>query len=136
MVGIPDGLGATDGPHGRDFTLFMNQELPATAGRAAAGTASNGRVRLAVGEIDSQSLEVEEGQDLIDPGVRYWNYAAHQYSIDAAHAARTGGAVRPLLLRVPVGAGPARQHEERPRLRRTDLLRATRRTATTAATSV
>jgi hypothetical protein len=28
MVGIPDGLGASAGPRGRDFTLFMNHEIP------------------------------------------------------------------------------------------------------------
>jgi hypothetical protein len=83
MVGIPDGLGATDGPHGRDFTLFMNHELPANRGVPR----RHGVAGAFVSEwrIDSHSLEVEAGQDLIDPGVRYWNYATRRYS-DAATA--------------------------------------------------
>ena len=32
MVGIPDGLGALDGPSGRDFSLIMNHELRPTQG--------------------------------------------------------------------------------------------------------
>src|SRR5688500_4212139 len=32
MVGIPDGLGAYDGPRGRDFTLLMNHELRVNQG--------------------------------------------------------------------------------------------------------
>jgi Alkaline phosphatase PhoX len=30
-------------------------------------------------EIDSESYEVEEGRDLIDPDVRYWNYVTQTY---------------------------------------------------------
>jgi hypothetical protein len=84
MVGLPDGLGATAGPRGRDFTLFMNHELSAASGVPR----RHGVTGAFVSEwnIDSQSLEVEEGRDLIDPGVRYWNYATHQYSTDAATA--------------------------------------------------
>lgn len=84
MVGIPDGLGATDGPRGRDFTLLMNHELPATSG-VPRRHGVNGAF-VSQWRIDSHSLEMEEGQDLIDPGVRYWNYATHQYSTDAASA--------------------------------------------------
>ena len=84
MVGIPDGLGATDGRRGRDFTLLMNHELPATSG-VQRRHGVNGAF-VSQWRIDSHSLEFEEGQDLIDPGVRYWNYATHQYSTDAASA--------------------------------------------------
>jgi hypothetical protein len=80
MVGIPDGLGATDGPHGRDFTLFMNHELPLTPpGPGVARRHGANGAFVSEWKIDSHSLEVEEGQDLVDPGVRYWNYATHQY---------------------------------------------------------
>lgn len=78
MVGIPDGLGATDGPRGHDFTLFMNHELTATAGVPRRHGVNGAFVSR--WEIDARTLEVEEGEDLIDPGVRYWNYATRQYS--------------------------------------------------------
>jgi hypothetical protein len=87
MVGIPDGLGASAGPRGRDFTLFMNHELPLNAPGPGV-TRRHGVNGSFVSEwnIDSHSLEVEEGEDLIDPGVRYWSYATHQYSTNAASA--------------------------------------------------
>ena len=87
MVGLPDGLGATNGPRGRDFTLFMNHEVPLNApGPGVARRHGVSGAFVSEWKIDSHSLEVEEGQDLIDPGVRYWNYAARQYSTDAASA--------------------------------------------------
>jgi hypothetical protein len=84
MVGLPDGLGATDSPRGGDFTVFMNHELRANQGVPR----RHGQMGAFVSElrVDSDSLEVEEGQDLIDPGVRYWDYATGQYSTDAASA--------------------------------------------------
>jgi Bacterial protein of unknown function (DUF839) len=80
MVGIPDGLGAADGPAGRDFTLFMNHELRADQG-VPRRHGQNGAFASQL-EIDPRTLEVEEGQDLVDPGVRYWNYATSQYGPD------------------------------------------------------
>jgi hypothetical protein len=78
MVGLPDGLGATEGPRGRDFTVFMNHELRSTQGVAR----RHGQTGAFASElqIDAKTLEVERGQDLVDPGVRYWNYATRQYS--------------------------------------------------------
>jgi uncharacterized protein DUF839 len=76
MVGVPDGLGAMDGP-GRDFTVFMNHELPETAGVLRAhGQAGAFVSRL---RIDPRTFEVKEGSDLIRPGIRYWNYVTQQY---------------------------------------------------------
>ncbi|HEX6584327.1 MAG TPA: alkaline phosphatase PhoX [Thermoleophilaceae bacterium] len=64
MVGIPDGLGATDAPHGRDFTLFMNHELPLTPpGPGVARRHGANGAFVSELKIGSQSLEVEEGQD-------------------------------------------------------------------------
>ena len=78
MVGIPDGLGAFDGPRGRDFGLIMNHELRGTQGvNRRHGT--NGAFD-SIWRIDPKTLEVEEGSDLIDPGVRYWDYASHSYA--------------------------------------------------------
>ena len=65
MVGIPDGLGALDGPHGRDFNLIMNHELRPTQGvnrrHGAIGAFDS------IWTIDSKTLEVEDGQDLSIP---------------------------------------------------------------------
>ena len=76
MVGIPDGLGAMDGP-GRDFTLYMNHEIAATQGIVRAHGQRGAFVsRL---RIDPRTLEVEEGSDLIQPPVQYWNYVTQTY---------------------------------------------------------
>ena len=76
MAGIPDGLGAMPGP-GRDFTLFMNHELNQTQGIVR----THGQIGAFVSrwEIDSKTLEVEQGSDLMQPPVRYWNYVTQQY---------------------------------------------------------
>ena len=77
MVGIPDGLGAHDGPRGRDFTLLMNHELRVNQGVSR----RHGQIGAFASEwrMDPNTLKVEEGQDLVDPGVRFWNYETHQY---------------------------------------------------------
>ena len=81
MVGIPDGLGAFDGPHGRDFGLIMNQELRPTQG-VNRRHGVNGSFD-SIWRIDSKTLDVEQGADLIDPTVRYYDYATHSYSSTA-----------------------------------------------------
>jgi hypothetical protein len=95
MVGIPDGLGAMDGP-GRDFTLFMNHELGATQGAVRAhGQAGAFVSRL---RIDPRTLEIEEGSDLIQPGVQYWNYVTQRYQDEPSPAGdnpRTFGSEQP-----------------------------------------
>ena len=76
MAGIPDGLGATkDGS--RDFKLFMNHEISSNLGAVR----RHGQAGAFVSEltIDRKSLEVEDGDDLVDPGVRFWNYPEQQY---------------------------------------------------------
>ena len=76
MVGIPDGLGAMDGPR-RRFTLFMNHELGETQGIVRAHGQPGAFVsRL---EIDPRTFEVTAGSDLIRPGVQYWNYVTQIY---------------------------------------------------------
>ena len=76
MSGIPDGLGALK-DQGRDFRLFMNHEIPATLGAVR----RHGEKGAYVSDltIDRRTLEVEEGQDLVDPGVRFWNYVTQTY---------------------------------------------------------
>lgn len=78
MVGVPDGLGAFDGGHGRDFGLVMNHELRNTQG-VARRHGVNGAFD-SIWQIDSKTLEVEQGADLIDPTVRYYDYATHSYT--------------------------------------------------------
>ena len=77
MVGLPDGLGATDGPEGPDFTLFMNHEL--RTGQGVARRHEQTGAFVSELEIDADTLEVEKGWDLVDPGVRFWNYATDHY---------------------------------------------------------
>ncbi len=81
MVGVPDGLGALDGPHGRDFNLVMNHELRVTQG-VNRRHGVNGAFD-SIWRIDSKTLEVEQGADLIDPTVRYYDYATHSYAAAA-----------------------------------------------------
>jgi Bacterial protein of unknown function (DUF839) len=79
MVGIPDGLGIVraKGEQASQFTLFMNQELRNNQGVVR----SHGSKGAFVTElsIDSDTFGVVEGRDLIDPGVRYWNYVTQAY---------------------------------------------------------
>ena len=84
MVGIPDGLGATHGSTSDNFTLFMNHELTAPSGV----TREHGATGAFVSKwsINADTLEVEEGADLIQKNVRFWDYAAHEYTTDAAAA--------------------------------------------------
>jgi hypothetical protein len=80
MVGIPDGLGLVrPEPGSDDFTLLMNHELRGNQGVAR----RHGRIGAFVSEleIDSETFEVEQGSDLIDPGVRYWNYLTQSYGL-------------------------------------------------------
>ena len=76
MAGIPDGLGAFDADHGA-FTLLMNHELPAAAGKVR----RHGQTGAFVANlrIDGDSLEVVAGKDQINPTVRFWNYIAQEY---------------------------------------------------------
>lgn len=78
MVGIPDGLGLVRNEEGdRDFRLFMNHELRGNQGVVR----KHGKIGAFVSEleIDSDTFEVEEGRDLIDSDIRYWNYPTQTY---------------------------------------------------------
>jgi hypothetical protein len=83
MAGIPDGLGAAK-DHGRDFKVYMNHELGSSQGAVR----RHGQTGAFVSEltIDRRTLEVEEGQDLVDPGVRFWNYPAGEYQAEPSPA--------------------------------------------------
>jgi hypothetical protein len=78
MVGIPDGLGLIHSPQGsHDYRLLMNHELRGNQGVVR----KHGKIGAFVSEleIDSESFEVEQGRDLIDSDVRYWNYVTQKY---------------------------------------------------------
>lgn len=78
MVGIPDGLGLVRSEEGdHDFRLLMNHELRGNQGVVR----KHGKTGAFVSEleINSDTYEVEEGRDLIDAGVRYWNYVTQAY---------------------------------------------------------
>ena len=55
----------------------MNHEIDAGAG----GVSRHGQrgAYVSTFTIDRVSLEVKEGLDTIDPGVRYWNYVTREY---------------------------------------------------------
>jgi Alkaline phosphatase PhoX len=76
LVGIPDGLGAKEGRSG-DFELFMNHELTAAAGAVRA----HGQKGAFVShwKIDEATLKARKGEDLIQPGVTYWDYVTQSY---------------------------------------------------------
>lgn len=76
MVGIPDGLGAHQ--QGRDLVVFENQELVSAAGIVRRHGQAGAFVSRFV--VDRHTGEVKRGSDLIDPGVRYWDYPAGSYS--------------------------------------------------------
>lgn len=86
MVGVPDGLGLVrPEPGSRDFTLLMNHEIFDFQGVVR----RHGKRGSFVSElrIDSDTHAVEEGRDLIDPGIRYWDYPSRAPSATAS----TGG---------------------------------------------
>ena len=122
MVGIPDGLGATAARRAATSPLFMNHELRSRRqGRArCAGTVQNGAF-ASESSIDSRRSRSRRAQDLVDPGVRYWNYATHQYGPTPSPG--PARASSPAAARASSALPAALQPEDRPRLRRPDLLR-------------
>ena len=78
MVGIPDGLGAYR-DDGSGLTLLMNHELNDQSGIVR----RHGQIGAFVSEwsIDRKSFAVTEGRDLINPGVRFWDYGAGAYAL-------------------------------------------------------
>jgi hypothetical protein len=80
MVGIPDGLGAFDNGDGT-FTVLMNHELGATVGAVRAHGATGAFVSRWV--IDSDTLEVESGADLIAE-IATWNASSGAWNTPAS----------------------------------------------------
>lgn len=74
-VGIPDGLGAT--LTGDEVVVINNHELRTTQGTVRRHGQAGAFVSRLV--IDRETLEVEEGSDLIDPGSQFWDYPSGSY---------------------------------------------------------
>ena len=80
MVGIPDGIGLTR--EGNRIVAFMNHEL-----RDAQGVVRRHGQRGAFVsrlEIDPRTLAVTNGSDLVDPGVRFYDYPTGSYVTSGA----------------------------------------------------
>ncbi len=88
MVGIPDGLGAygDKAEEKKSVVVLMNHELGAGSGLARAHGQKGAFVSRWV--IDGKTLEVKSGKDLIQPGVKYYNYANGLYDGSASAFAR------------------------------------------------
>lgn len=83
MVGIPDGLGMTI-EHGK-VVVYMNHELTDTQGIPRRhGQAGAFASRLV---INPWSLAVTHGSDLVDPGVRFYDYPTDTYVMSGARFA-------------------------------------------------
>jgi hypothetical protein len=97
MTGIPDGLGAF-GLGGGSFGLIMNHEIGVDSDTGAVlgvprahGFAGAFASKL---RIDRKTLEVEEGEDLVQPGTEYWDYLTSSYgSAPGAAGTRADGKV-------------------------------------------
>ncbi|WP_334144005.1 hypothetical protein [Rhabdothermincola sp.] len=76
MVGIPDGLGAYRS--GRNVRVLMNHELGASSGAVR----KHGQRGAFVSDLTLRTTtgEVTKGEDLIDPGVRYYDYLTDTYA--------------------------------------------------------
>ncbi|WP_088315802.1 alkaline phosphatase PhoX [Kineosporia sp. R_H_3] len=86
LVGIPDGIGAYRS--GKRVVALVNAELGATAGIARAHGQKGAFVSRWT--IDPKTLAVTTGSDLVQPGVRYWDYTTGAYA--AAPVAPAGAA--------------------------------------------
>ncbi len=75
MVGIPDGIGAIT--QGANLIVYLNHELRDTVGIPRRHGQTGAFVSRLV--IDPETLRVKEGSDLIDPGVRFWDYPTGTY---------------------------------------------------------
>ena len=90
-VGIPDGLGAHRGADD-DIVILNNHELRDTVGVPRRHGQKGAFVSRLV--LDSETLRVKRGRDLINPGVRFWDYVSKKYVTAGARFA--DGTVQPV----------------------------------------
>lgn len=86
LAGIPDGIGLYE--KGSTVTALVNHELRPAHGIARAHGQKGAFVSSWT--IDPKTLKVTSGRDLIQPGIRYWNYTTGAYA--AAPGAPAGAA--------------------------------------------
>jgi hypothetical protein len=91
MVGIPDGLGATQ--KGHELTIFMNHELRDSQGI----TRAHGQRGAFVSNLtlDTETSAVTSGKDQVT-SVRYWDYPSGTYVNSAAAPKFADGAAQDL----------------------------------------
>lgn len=77
MAGIPDGLGAMP-LIGGNVQFFMNHELGSTQGIARRHGSAGAFVSS--WSLDKATKAIESGEDLIRPGVKFWDYPSQTYS--------------------------------------------------------
>ncbi len=75
LVGIPDGIGVSR--HRGKAIVYLNHELRDAQGIARRHGVTGAFVSRWV--IDRKTLEVKAGSDLVDPGVRFWDYPNGNY---------------------------------------------------------
>jgi hypothetical protein len=86
MVGIPDGLGVFQ--QGANLVVYMNQEIGTdrVTGAPLGIVRRHGEAAAFVSRwvIDPATGRVKDGSDLINPGVRYWDYPSGSYATSGA----------------------------------------------------
>ena len=81
LTGTPDGLGVTKTDRNH-FSVFMNHEFNALTGTEHRHGQKGAYVSTF--RVDRRDFEVVEGEDTIDPGVRYWDYVSRRYQATAS----------------------------------------------------
>jgi len=94
LVGIPDGIGSR-WDHGK-IVAFVNHELRNNVGIPRRHGVKGAFVSKLT--IDPITKRVIKGEDLINPGVQYWNYATGTYSASPSPAWAIDGVTAPAQL--------------------------------------
>ncbi len=82
LVGIPDGLGTFE--DGKNIVALMNHELRTNQGIVRRHGAKGAYVSKMT--IDPKTNRIISGEDFINPGVQFWNYATGAYSTSPSPA--------------------------------------------------
>jgi hypothetical protein len=91
MVGIPDGLGTLE--DGKNIVAVVNHELRTNNGIVRRHGAKGAFVSKLT--IDPKTNRIISGEDFINPGVQFWNYATGEYSSSPSPAWTINGVTAP-----------------------------------------
>ncbi len=94
LVGIPDGLGTLE--DGKNIVALMNHELRTNQGIVRRHGAKGAYVSKMT--IDPRTNRIIAGEDFINPGVQFWNYATGTYSTSPSPAWTIDGVTAPAQL--------------------------------------